>query len=159
MATWGEFEAAEPEIAAMGRRLLAKSGLAFLATTRRDGSPRVNPVCPVIADGRLFVATAPDSPKRLDLARDGRYVLHMLPGEKDDEFSVRGRARRVTDAVTRALVVEVAGRTPFPDGTFLTIRDEEWLFEYDIDEAMTAAWENMGTPDIRAIRRRWRAHT
>ena len=141
----------------MGRRLLAKSGLAFLATTRRDGSPRVNPVCPVIAEGRLFVATAPDSPKRLDLVRDGRYMLHMLPGEQDDEFSVRGRARRVTDAATRALVVEAAGRTPFPDGTFLNIRDEEWLFEYGIDEAMTAVWENVGTPEIRAVRKRWLA--
>jgi hypothetical protein len=157
VASWDDLERAEPKMAAMGRKLLAKLGLAFLATTRRDGSPRVNPVCPVIADGRLFVATAPDSPKRLDLLRDGRYVLHMLPGEQDAEFSVRGRARRVTDPATRALVVAEAARTPFPDGTFLNIRDEEWLFEYDVDEAMTAYWENVGTSDIRAVRRRWRA--
>ena len=34
---------------------------------------------------------------RLDLLRDGRYVLHMLPGKNEEEFLVRGRARLVTD--------------------------------------------------------------
>ena len=150
MATWDEFAAAEPEMAELGLKQLQKFGLAYLATTRKDGSPRVNPVCPVIADGRLYVATAPTSPKRLDLLRDGRYVLHMLPGKQEEEFWVRGRARRVTDAATRALVVESAKGTT-------RILPEEWLFEYAIDEAGTTVWLNFGTPAHRPQRRLWRA--
>ena len=59
---------------------------------RRDGSPRVHPVCPVIAVGRLFVAVPVWSPKRFDLKRDGRYAMHALPGKRDDEFYVTGCA-------------------------------------------------------------------
>ena len=59
MATWTEFERAAPEMAALGMKQFQKFGLAYLATTRKDGAPRVHPVCPVIAGGRLFVATAP----------------------------------------------------------------------------------------------------
>ena len=86
MTTWAEFAAAAPEMAALGSELRAKFGLAFLATVRKDGSPRVHPVCPFVFRGRLFIATDPRSPKRHDLKRDGRYVLHMLPGENDAEF-------------------------------------------------------------------------
>src|SRR3989304_3641812 len=95
MATWAEFEQAAPEQAALGRELLKKYELAYLATVRKDGAPRVHPVCPVIAGGRLFVATAPESPKRFDLLRDGRYAMHFLPGDNDAEVSVPGPAQRL----------------------------------------------------------------
>ena len=41
MATWDEFEAAAPEIAAAGRRLIHRRpiGEAFLATVRGDTTP------------------------------------------------------------------------------------------------------------------------
>ena len=45
MATWGEFEAAEPEMAAVAHRLLQPAPIMMLATVRRDGAPRVHPVC------------------------------------------------------------------------------------------------------------------
>jgi hypothetical protein len=151
MATWAEFAAAAPEIAELGLRQLQKFGLAYLGTTRKDGSPRVNPVCPVIADGRVFVATSSTSPKRRDLLRDGRYVLHMLPGKQEEEFWIRGVAKRVTDLETRAMVVEAAA------GETLRIKPDEWLFEYEIDEAGTTVWEDFGTPDHRPLRRFWRA--
>ena len=158
MATWDELARAKPEMAALGLAMLRQYELAYLATTRRDGSPRVNPVSPLIAGGRLFITTEATSPKRLDLVRDGRYMLHMLPGKDNDaEFSIRGRARRISDAETRAIVVAAAARTVMPGGSMLQIRPEEWLFEYDIEEAASAVWENVGTPQIRAIRRLWRA--
>ena len=157
MATWAEFAAAEPEMAELGLRQLQKFGLAYLGTTRKDGSPRVNPVCPVIADGRVFVATSPSSPKRLDLLRDGRYVLHMLPGKQEEEFWLRGVARRVTDPATRAQVVETATQRAESDGGPLRIKPEEWLFEYHIDEGGTTVWADFGTPDHRPVRRFWRA--
>ena len=54
MVTWKEFAAAEPDLAATGRSLLFqfKVGLAFLATVRSDGAPRLHPVCPVLSDDR-----------------------------------------------------------------------------------------------------------
>jgi hypothetical protein len=152
MATWEEFERAAPEMAALGLKQLQTFGLAYLATTRKDGAPRVHPVCPVIAGGRLFVATAPTSPKRLDLLRDGRYVLHVLPGKEEEEFLVRGRARRVTDAATRALVMEPSNRATNTD---LNLKADEWLFEYDIEEAATTHWYHVGQPDTRPIRAKW----
>jgi hypothetical protein len=155
MVTWAAFAAAEPEMAELGLRQLRKFGLAYLGTTRKDGSPRVNPVCPVIADGRVFVATSANSPKRLDLLRDGRYVLHMLPGKQEEEFWIRGRAKRVTDSRTRAMVVEAGAQRAESDGGPLRIKPDEWLFEYDIDEAGTTVWLDFGTPDHRPVRRKW----
>lgn len=147
MATWAEFADAAPEMAALGLRQFEKFHIAYLATVRKDGAPRVHPVSPIIAGGRLYVATALASPKRLDLARDGRYMLHALPGKDDAEFWVRGQARRVTDDLTRAAVSTAAGHT---------IRDHDWIFEYDIEEAMMAYWENVGQPDTRPVREFWR---
>jgi hypothetical protein len=147
MASWGEFAGAEPEMAAAGVALLDKHGLAYLATVRADGAPRVHPVCPFVIDGRLFVATPRTSPKAHDQLRDGRYVLHMLPGENDDEFRIRGRARAVTDEQERAVVRE---RGP----QFL--KADDYYFEYDIEEAATASWEHVGQPGTYPVRRSWR---
>ncbi len=147
MAAWEEFASAAPEIAALGLKQFEKFQIAYLATVRKDGSPRVHPVSPIIADGRMFVVTAPTSPKRLDLARDGRYVIHALPGKDDAEFLIRGRAHRVTDEATRADVTAAAGHT---------IHDHDWIFEYDVQEAMLAYWENVGQPDTRPVREFWR---
>ena len=95
------FEAAAPELAAAGQRLLYQfgPGLGFLATVRPDGGPRLHPICPVVADGELWAFILRQSPKCRDLERDGRYALHSFPPvEKDDEFAVTGRVRRVDDA-------------------------------------------------------------
>jgi len=46
MVPWNEFVAAAPELAATGEDLLFQFGvgLAFLATVRRGGGPRLHPV-------------------------------------------------------------------------------------------------------------------
>jgi hypothetical protein len=48
MVTWHEFVVAEPELAEAGRSLLFQFGvgLAFLATVRKDGAPRLHPRAP-----------------------------------------------------------------------------------------------------------------
>ena len=94
-ASWAEFAAAMPAMAAAGHQLLYQHGpgLAYLATVRRDGGPRVHPVCPHIAEGQLWLFVGAESPKRVDLLRDGRYALHAFPNpDVDDEFFVAGRA-------------------------------------------------------------------
>ena len=66
MIPWHEFVAAAPELAATGESLLFQFGvgLAFLATVRKDGGPRLHPVCPVLSHGRLYVLVIPTSPHR-----------------------------------------------------------------------------------------------
>lgn len=105
--TWAEFAAAMPAMAAAGRRLLYQHGpgLAYLATVRADGGPRIHPVCPHIAEDELWVFVGQASPKFGDLVRDGRYALHTFPDANvDDEFYVTGAARRCTDASVEARV-------------------------------------------------------
>jgi hypothetical protein len=108
MLTWTEFERQEPTLAAVGRAQFYQHniGLGFLATVRRDGGPRVHPVCPVISPAGLHVLILP-GPKRGDLRRDGRYSLHtetFAPPREDDGFAVSGRAREETDPATRNVV-------------------------------------------------------
>jgi Pyridoxamine 5'-phosphate oxidase len=101
MATWDDLAAAEPELAADGRRLLRRTGIGegLLATIRDDLPPRINPVYAEIVDGRLLTFVQARSAKAADLADDPRYAFHtyLIP-EAPDEFSVRGRARPVDDA-------------------------------------------------------------
>src|SRR5205809_8002242 len=102
MVTWKEFATAQYDLADGGRSLLFqfKVGLAFLATVRKDGAPRLHPVCPVLSNDRLFVLVTPTSPKRHDLLRDGRYALQTFPQPKpgSDEFYIAGKALVVDDA-------------------------------------------------------------
>jgi len=53
VATWAEFAAAAPETAERGTARLT-IGYAFIATTARNGSPRVHPMTPLIAGGRHY---------------------------------------------------------------------------------------------------------
>lgn len=152
MASWREFEAAEPEMAAIGRARLVPAPIMMLATVRRSGAPRVHPVCPIFAGGAVYIAVAGGgrvgpSPKRFDLQHDGRYAMHALPGDRDEEFYVTGRARRVSDGTERRAVVDAAGHT---------VHDVDWVFELGIDLAMTAYWENWTKSDTYAVRRFWR---
>ena len=112
MVTWKEFAAVEPDLADIGRSLLFqfKVGLAFLATVRRDGAPRLHPVCPVLSNDRLFVLITATSPKRHDLMHDGRYALQTFPQPKpgSDEFSIAGGAVLVDDSAARAEILRDA---------------------------------------------------
>ncbi|MGZ6969601.1 MAG: hypothetical protein ACXVKN_17895, partial [Acidimicrobiia bacterium] len=92
---WCDFAAEVPAIAEAGRQLIYQygPGLAYLATLRADGAPRLHPVCPVVAHGGLYVFVGNQSPKLTDLRRDGRFALHAFPrADVDDEFGVSGVA-------------------------------------------------------------------
>jgi hypothetical protein len=152
MVTWKEFAAAEPDLADVGRSLLFqfKVGLAFLATLRKDGAPRLHPVCPVLSDHRLFVLTIPTSPKRHDLLRDGRYALQTFPQPKpgSDEFYIAGKAVGVDDPAVRAAILRDAKH--MADASEIT-------FELWIDHVLYTRWENVLTPQMCSVHRKWRA--
>ena len=121
MVNWREFAQAQPEMARAGQALLEKHGLAYVATVRPDGWPRMHPVAPLIVDGHLLVCTPKTSPKGRDQVRDGRCVIHLLPGRNDDEFLIRARARVVDEASVWAGAKAVAH----------WVHDGDFLFEYD----------------------------
>ncbi len=103
VATWGEFEQSQPSLAQAGRALLYQFevGLAFLATVRRDGGPRVHPMCPLIHRDQMYAFIVP-GPKQADLRRDGRYSLHSFPcPDNEDAFYCTGRAYAVGDLAIR----------------------------------------------------------
>ncbi|HZQ34515.1 MAG TPA: hypothetical protein VFD32_01190 [Dehalococcoidia bacterium] len=148
LLSWAEFAARAPELAESGRRLLFQygPGLAFLATVRQDGAPRLHPICPTVLNGRLFALIGP-SPKRGDLLRDGRYALHAFLGEQtDDEFYLAGRAERLHDATLRQAVFAALTAT----GVMPTADDE--LFEFRIERALHSAYAHRGQwPPARTI--------
>jgi hypothetical protein len=129
MVTWSELDAAAPDIAAAGRRLLYArgDGEALLATVRGDEPPRIHPINVGVVDGRLY-AFLLRSAKRVDLEEDGRYALHAHQDPAaPDEFSVRGRARLVDNAEVRAAV---------GGAWFFEIDETYHLFEFSIDSAV-----------------------
>jgi pyridoxamine 5'-phosphate oxidase-like protein len=152
MVTWKQFATAEPDLADVGRLLLFqfKVGLAFLATLRKDGAPRLHPVCPVLSDDRLFVLITPASPKRSDLLRDGRYALQTFPQPKagSDEFSIAGKAVLVDDPAVRVVILRDARHMADVS---------EIVFELLIDRVMHTRWEDVLTPQMRSVHRKWRA--
>ena len=153
MASWAEFEEADPDLAAFGRECLDRFGppglwLGFLATVRPDGGPRVHPVCPFLCEGRVFVGIPGSSPKRRDLRANPRYMLHSFPYEQDPEFSIRGRARLVTDETERAKAVAAV---PYPSG----LEDSDDVFELDIDRADSTTWANWAQADTYPVRKKW----
>jgi hypothetical protein len=116
--SWKSLQNADPLVARLGEKLLQLTGIAFLATTRADGSPRVHPVCPIISSGELLLCLIDKSPKSADLRRDPRCVLHTLPGPGHEEFWVEAIAQ-APSAVDGA--PWISGPPPFdpPDGDTL----------------------------------------
>jgi Pyridoxamine 5'-phosphate oxidase len=148
---WRDFAAETPEMAEVGRKLIYqfRVGLGYLATIRKDGGPRVHPVCPVVANGGLYVFIGNHSPKVHDLRRDGRYALHTFPNpESDDEFYVSGRARRVDDGAVRQLVYEAYTATG-------ATTSDDTLFELWLERALHAKYEKR--PSWPPVYTRWSA--
>jgi hypothetical protein len=147
VATWAAFEEAAPEQAAVAAQLWSEPfPIAYLATVRPDGAPRLHPFCPVRAGGRLYAVIPPQSPKGNDLRRDGRCVVHALPGPDDAELCIRARAvERTEDEVTRATLLDVVEATGV-GGMIETTRVHP-IFELDIEQVQ---------PGTHAVRQRWR---
>jgi hypothetical protein len=142
--SWREFAADAPEMAEFGKRRFA-SEVAYLATVKKDGGPRVHPVTPITGEGRLFLFMEPTSPKGHDLRRDGRYALHCSVADSDGgqgEFLITGTASLVEDPGTRSIAVKCASYAP---------ADRHILFELAIDTAFSTEYDDEGTPN----RNRW----
>jgi hypothetical protein len=174
MATWAQFESEAPELASVAARLWPGIAalhrgevvtghspvfsVAYLATVRADGAPRLHPFCPILAGGRLFAAIPRSSPKGWDLRRDGRCVIHALPGPDDDELCIRAVGVDVTaDAAAATLVLKVVTRSEV--GGMIETVSNDALFEFHLEKVHIARWLNIGQPGTRAVRHRWQSNT
>jgi hypothetical protein len=142
--SWRFLEDQQPELAEFGvERLNGK--VAYLATIRKDGSPRVHPMTPIIGEGHLFVFMEPTSPKGHDLQRDGRYAIHCSVSDisgASGEFIVAGQARLIDDPEVRALAVRLSSYKP---------ADRYILFEFDVISATSTVY-----PEGQPVRQNWK---
>ena len=118
MASWAEFEAAEPEFAGRVRKLLTSRKHLTMATLRSDGSPRISGTEIQLIDGELRIGSMPAARKACDLRRDPRVAIH---GPTHDPVK-GGRWRGEAKVSGRAIEL------PSGDGTH--------AFRIDIDEAV-----------------------
>jgi len=135
---WSTFREAVPDLGDYGKRRL-EGRIAYLATIRPDGSPRVHPVSPFIAGYHLFVYMEPTSPKVTDLRRDPRYSLHCAVEDNaggQGEFCVRGNAAEITDANARDQAFQHARTIGYhPLERYI-------LFELRVTRAMSTVYED-----------------
>jgi hypothetical protein len=84
MASWGEFERADPALAADVQAILTGRKHHTLATVRADGSPRVSGIEIELGDGEVAIGLMGGSVKAADLARDPRCAIHALSADPPD---------------------------------------------------------------------------
>jgi hypothetical protein len=98
MASWEEFSAEAPELAAAVRRRFEAAKHHVLATLRRDGSPRVSGTEVDFRGPDLALGSMAWARKAADLRRDGRFALHANPGDDigEGDVKVAGYAVEVT---------------------------------------------------------------
>ena len=144
---WHDLSQSEPRFAALARERLVDPGVLLVVTIRRDGSPRLSPVEPLVLDGDLWLSLMWQSRKAADLRRDDRVLVHSIVTTRDGtegELKLRGRARPVDDLDVRARYCDAVAALGWRP-------EEPWfhLFRIDIEDVMPRA-ETSTSPDGRA---------
>ncbi|MFN2545334.1 MAG: pyridoxamine 5'-phosphate oxidase family protein [Actinomycetota bacterium] len=155
---WDRFASAAPDLAAIGVRRLEGPGVCLVGTLRKDGSPRISPVEPMIVDGELLLGMMWHSRKALDLLRDARVTVHSVVTDRhgtEGDFKVFGRTAEVT---------EPGRRERYADAMHARIdwrpEDPYHLFAVDIatagyvvfgDDPHALAWDPQGGVRRRAM--------
>jgi hypothetical protein len=143
--SWKDLEDAQPDLAAFGAERFRRFEVAYLGTIRKDGSPRVRPVTPIVGQGHLFLFMEPTSPKVQDLRRDGRYSLHCSVSNssgESGEFFIAGHAGFIEDPATRDLAAALSTYAP---------ADRYVLFELHVESASSTTY-----PDGPPVRQHWK---
>jgi len=141
--SWSKLEIQTPEIADFGKARLHNK-VAYLATIRKDGSPRVHPFTPIIGEGHFFVFMEPTSPKGHDLRRDNRFAIHCSVTDtsgESGEIILTGRARFIENVELRANAVRISPYIP---------AERYILFEFNLESALTTEYISG-----EVIRKRW----
>lgn len=141
--SWQALETANPTLAAFGQERI-NGKVCYLATVRKDGSPRVHPVTPMVGSGKLFVFMEPTSPKGHDLRRGSHYALHCSVSDNSGgggEFIITGRGHFTDDPAQRALATQHASYQP---------ADRYILFELTVESAQSTVYAAEGP-----VRQQW----
>jgi predicted pyridoxine 5'-phosphate oxidase superfamily flavin-nucleotide-binding protein len=159
MSSWTDVTTAAPELADHARARVESTGLALLATLRRDGSPRLSGIEPLFAMGELWLGMMDASLKARDLQRDPRMTLHNATVDKnvtEGDVKVSGRAVEAHDVDTKQRFADAvsAQHGEMPPGPF-------HLFRVDVtevssirpagDHLVTESWRE-GRP-VRQVKR------
>jgi len=156
MASWSEFEAAAPELAARVRERLDAHGHKTLATIRADGSPRISGTESRIAEGELWIGSMWRARKALDLRRDPRFAMHSgsdEPAEWNGDAKLAGVAEEITDP---ELVRRHNGAAAEQGPSHLFRLDLHEVSTVGLNEARDGIVIEVWTPEhgVRQIRRR-----
>jgi hypothetical protein len=100
MASWAEFEAAQPEFAARVRKLMRTRKHLTMATLRRDGSPRVSGTEVQFTGGHVQLGSMPRALKAMDLLRDPRVAIHGPTHDPAKSGGWRGEAKIAGRAIS-----------------------------------------------------------
>jgi hypothetical protein len=139
---WSDLERDAPRLAARARALLVDPGVLLVATIRRDGSPRLSPVEPLLLDGDLWLSMLWQSRKAADLLADDRILVHSIVTTREGdpgEVKLRGRAVAVDDAAPRDRYREAVATLGWqPVEPFFH------LFRIEIDDVTSVRYEHPG---------------
>jgi hypothetical protein len=93
MATWAQFEAADPALAADVRSAFAAGRHCTMATVRADGGPRISGTELEFHGGEVYLGMPADSRKAGDLRRDPRVAIHSPTRDPGADGSWGGEAK------------------------------------------------------------------
>jgi Pyridoxamine 5'-phosphate oxidase len=111
---WSEIERTQPRLAKLAHDRLIEPGVLLVATIRRNGTPRLSPVEPLVLDGDLWLSMMLRSAKAMDLLRDPRVLVHNIVTNRngaDGEFKIRGTARQEDDPAVAGRYADTAAST------------------------------------------------
>ena len=118
MASWAEFEAAEPRFADKVRKLMSSRKHLTMATLRKDGSPRISGTEIQFAGTHMQIGSMLGAVKAMDLRRDARIAIHGPTLDPAKSGTWRGEAK-------------IAGRAIEVPG-----KDGAHTFRIDIEEVV-----------------------
>lgn len=105
VASWQEFVEATPDFAPRIEELFTAHKHHTMATTRKDGAPRISGTEVEIDSGDLCLGMMPATRRAADLRRDPRLAIHSHsidppdgdPGAWSGEAKLSGRAEELAD--------------------------------------------------------------
>ena len=153
MTNWSDVRTAAPDLAEIVQARFDATGLGYLATLRRDGSPRISGNEPLFYGAEIWMGMMWESRKALDLRRDHRMALHSANEDKDlvaGDARISGRAREHTTAEeieqARQMFADATGQAPPPGPMHLfTVDISEVVFvRPEEDRLVIRTWNPAG---------------
>jgi hypothetical protein len=139
-------EKSAPRLQRAAFERLITPGLLLVVTLRRDGTPRLSPVEPLILEGDLWLSMMWESRKAGDLVRDARVLVHSVvtnPIQPEPELKLRGRGVAVADPMLRHHYCEAVADLGWqPEEPYFH------LFRIDIDDVTYISYAPNGDQHV-----------